>query len=171
MENKKLPDMSSKKKVVKLLEDLSLDELRDARNCIDDLITERECSGTKLQKELNTAADKLSGLLRQERFYHIFTCKFKKVNELKKPAFSGTIVDISKSGLRLKTKKKIPAGSILVVFPEKKEEASILAISPDYDHEGNKVFVEVIRVKELLEMTEIGCKFLPRNSLLFDMVV
>lgn len=171
MGNKKLPDMPSKKKVMKLLEDLSLDELREARNCIDDLIAEQECSGTKLQKELNKAAGKLSGLVRQERFYHIFTCKFKKVNELKKPAFSGIIVDISKSGLRLKAKKKIAVGSILVVFPEKKEEASILAISPDYDHEGNKIFVEVIRVKELLEMNEIGCKFLPRNSILFDIVV
>lgn len=171
MANKKLPDMPSKKKVMELLEALSLPELHEARNCIDDLITGRESVGTKQQKELSKAADKLSGLLRQERFYHIFTCKFKKVNELKKPAFSGIIVDISKSGLRLKTKKKITVGSILVVFPEKKEEASILAISPDYDHVGNKIFVEVIRAKELLEMTEIGCRFLPRNSLLFNIVV
>ena len=171
MGNKKLPDMPFKKKAMKLLEDLSLDELYEARNCIDDLITERECSGTKRQKESNKAEDKLPGLLRQERFYHIFTCKFKKVNELKKPAFSGIVVDISKSGLRLKAKKKITIGSILVVFPEKKEEASILAISPEYDHEGSKIFVEVIRVKEVLEMTEIGCKFLPRNSLLFNIVV
>ena len=163
--------MSSKKKVMKILGDLSLDELHEARNCIDNLIIKREETGTKSQKENNKTADKLSGLLRQERLYHIFTCKFKKVNELRKPAFLGTVVDISKGGLRLKTKKKIAAGSILVVFPEKKEEASILAISPDYDHIGNKIFVEVIRVKELMGMSEIGCKFLPRNSLLFNIIV
>ena len=55
MGNKKLPDMPFKKKAMKLLEDLSLDELHEARNCIDDLITERECSGTKRQKESNKA--------------------------------------------------------------------------------------------------------------------
>jgi len=163
--------MSSKKKVMKILGDLSLDELHEARNCIDDLITKREETGTKSQKEIKKTVDKLSSLLRQERFYHIFTCKFKKINELRKPAFLGTVVDISKGGLRLKTKKKIAVGSILVVFPEKKEEASILAISPDYDHIGNKIFVEVIRVKELMGMSEIGCKFLPRNSLLFNIIV
>lgn len=163
--------MPFKKKVMKLLEDLSLDELHETCDCIVDLITEREYPGTKLKKDLNLAAGKLSELLRQERFYHIFTCKFKKVNELNKPAFSGIIVDISKSGLRLKTKKKITVGSLLVVFPKEKEEASILSISPDYDHEGSKVFAEVIRVKELLEMNEIGCKFLPRNSILFNIVV
>lgn len=168
--DKKLPDMSSKKKVMKILEELSLTELHEARNCIDGLITKREKYATKLQKETNKAAHKSSGL-RHERFYDIFTCKVKKLSELRKPAFSGTVVDISKGGLRLKTKKKIEVGNILVIFPDKKEDAGILAVSPDYDHIGNKIFVEVIRVKELMGISEIGCKFLPRSSLLFDIIV
>ncbi|MFN3532456.1 MAG: PilZ domain-containing protein [Candidatus Brocadia sp.] len=163
--------MSSKKKVIKILEDLSLDELHEARSCIDELITKREEVVTKSQKEINRAADKVSGPLRHKRFYDIFTCKVKKINELKKPAFLGTVVDISRGGLRLKTKKKIAVGNILVIFPEKKEEVGTLAVSPDYDHIGNKIFVEVIRVKELMGISEIGCKFLPRNSLLFNIIV
>lgn len=83
----------------------------------------------------------------------------------------GTVVDISKSGVRLKIKKKIPVGTILVVFPEKKEGASILAISPDYDHSTHKIFVEVLRTKDVLGISEIGCKFLPQNSLLFNIIV
>ncbi len=164
-------DMSSKKRVMKILEALSLNELHETRCCIDDLITKREVSDTKSQKEIRKTADTFSGQPRQERFYDIFTCKLKKINELRKPAFLGTVVDISKSGVRLKIKKKIAAGSILVVFPEKKEGASILAISPDYDHISNKIFVEVLRTKEVLGMSEIGCKFLPHNSLLFNIIV
>lgn len=157
---------------MKLLENLSQDELHEARNCIDALISNQEEPAVKSQKEKNKAPDTFSDLMRQERFYHIFTCKFKKVNDLKKPASTGTVVDISKSGLRLKTKKTpIAVGSLLAIFPEKKAEASILAISPAYDHDGNKIFAEVIRVKEFLEMSELGCKFLPRKSLLFDLVV
>lgn len=164
--------MSLKKKVVKVLENLSQDELHEARSCIDTLISNQEEPAAKPQKGKNKAAGTFSDLMRQERFYHIFTCKFKKVNELKKSASMGTVVDISKSGLRLKTKKKqIAVGSLLVIFPEKKEEVSILTISPAYDHDGNKIFAEVIRVKEFLEMSELGCKFLPRESLLFDLVV
>lgn len=163
--------MSSKKKVIKILEDLSLAELHEARSCIDDLIAKREEVVTKSQKKINRAADKLSGPLRHERFYDIFTCKVKKINEMRKPAFLGTVVDISRGGLRLKTKKKIAVGNILVIFPEKKEDAESLAVSPDYDRIGNKIFVEVIRVKELMGISEIGCKFLPRNSLLFNIIV
>ncbi|MEP9411114.1 MAG: PilZ domain-containing protein [Candidatus Brocadia sp.] len=163
--------MSSKKTVMKILEELSLAELHEARNCIDDLITKREEVITKSQKETNKVADKSSDLLRHDRSYDIFTCKVKKLSELRKPAFSGTVVDISKGGLRLKTKKKIDVGNILVIFPNKKEDAGILAVSPDYDHIGNKIFVEVIRVKELMGMSEIGCRFLPRNSLLFNIIV
>lgn len=98
--------MSLKKKVVKVLENLSQDELHEARSCIDTLIGNQEEPAAKLQKGKNKAAGTFSDLMRQERFYHIFTCKFKKVNELKKSASIGTVVDISKSGLRLKTKKK-----------------------------------------------------------------
>ncbi len=163
--------MSSLKKVKKILEDLSLAELYEARSCIDSLITQREECVAKSQKETKGTADKLPCPLRHERFYDIFTCKVKKINELKKPAFIGTVVDISRGGLRLKTKKKIAVGNILVVFPEKKDELGALAVSPDYDHIGNKIFVEVIRVKELMGMSEIGCKFLPRNSLLFNIIV
>ncbi|HQU31913.1 MAG TPA: PilZ domain-containing protein [Candidatus Brocadia sapporoensis] len=164
--------MSSIKKMTKLLASLSQDELHETRNRIDAMISNREEEHvTKSQKEGNKATDNFSDLMRLERLYHIFTCKFKKVNELKKPAYAGTVVDISKSGLRIRTKKKIAKNSLLVIFPEKKTDASVLAISPEYDHDGNKIFAEVIRVKELLEMCELGCKFLPRKSLLFDMIV
>lgn len=163
--------MSSIKKVIKLLTDLSQNELHEARNCIDTLLSTPKEPVVTSQKGKSNATDNFSDLIRPERFYHIFTCKFKKVNELKKPAYAGTVVDISKSGLRLKTKEKIARGSLLVIFPEKKSDVSILTISPEYDHDGNKIFAEVIRVKELLEMFELGCKFLPRKSLLFDMVV
>ncbi|NUO07825.1 MAG: PilZ domain-containing protein [Candidatus Brocadia sp.] len=169
--DKKLLSMSSKKKVMKILEDLSLNELHETRSCIDDLIAKRKETVVKSKKELGKNTDKLSCPPRQERSYDIFTCKFKKINELKKPAFQGTVVDISKGGLRLKTKKKIAVGNILVGFPEKEKEAGMLTISPDYDHLGNKIFVEVIRVKEMLGMSEIGCKFLPRGSLLFNIIV
>ena len=163
-----------KKKVVKFLGNLSHNELCEARNWIDTLISSQEEPAIKPQKGKgkHKTEHAFSDLIRQERFYHIFTCKFKKMNDLKKSASIGTVVDISKSGLRLKTKNNhITVGSLLVIFPEKKAEASILAISPEYDHEGNKIFAEVIRVKELLEMSELGCKFLPRKSLLFDLVV
>lgn len=156
---------------MKILEDLSLNELHETRCCIDDLITKRESLPTKSQKEFRKVTDTSPGQPRHERFYDIFTCKIKKINELKKPAFVGTVVDISKSGVRLKIKKKIPVGTILVVFPEKKEGASILAISPDYDHSTHKIFVEVLRTKEVLGISEIGCKFLPQNSLLFNIIV
>ncbi len=163
--------MSSIKRVIKLLTDLSQDELHEARNCIDTLIKTSKEPVITSQKGTDKASDNLSDLIRPERFYHIFACKFKKVNELKKSAYEGTVVDISKNGLRLKTKEKIARGSLLVIFPGKKSDASILTISPEYDHDGNKIFAEVIRAKELLEMFELGCKFLPRKSLLFDMVV
>jgi hypothetical protein len=164
--------MAMKKKVVKFLGNLSQDELYEARNCIDTLISNQGEPAIKPHKGKQKTADAFSDMMRQERFYHIFTCKFKKVNELKKPASIGTVVDISKSGLRLKTKNNhITVGNLLVIFPGKKAEASILAISPEYDHDGNKIFAEVTRVKELLEMSELGCKFLPRKSLLFDLVV
>ena len=42
MGNKKLPDMPFKKKAMKLLEDLSLDELYEAQNFIDNLIKEKK---------------------------------------------------------------------------------------------------------------------------------
>lgn len=163
--------MLSKKKVLKILGNLSLNELHEARDCIDDLIISRKETGAKAKKTIGKTIDKSTDLLRQERFYHIFTCKFKKVNEIRKQAFLSTVVDISEGGLRLKTKKKLAIGNILVVFPEKKEEASILAISPEYDHIGKKIFVEVIRVKEFMGMSEIGCRFLPRSSLLFNIIV
>ncbi len=169
--NKKLPDILSKKKVLKILENLSLNELHEARDCIDDLIIRQKGPGARAKKAISKTAVKSTDLLRQERLYHIFTCKFKKINEIRKQSFSSTVVDISKGGLRLKTKKKLAVGNILVVFPGKEEEASILAISPEYDHIGNKIFVEVIRVKEFLGMSEIGCRFLPRSSLLFNIVV
>ncbi|GJQ19007.1 MAG: PilZ domain-containing protein [Candidatus Brocadia sp. AMX2] len=163
--------MSSKKKIMKILEDLSLPELHEARTCIDHLITKREEVATKPQKETNKTEEKLPGLLRKERSYDIFPCKVKKIHELRKPAFLGMVVDISQGGLRLKTKKKIAVGNILVIFPEKKEETGILTFSPDYDHIGNKIFVEVIRAKELMGIYEAGCKFLPRDSLLFNIIV
>ncbi|MEK6623087.1 MAG: hypothetical protein AABZ13_11440, partial [Planctomycetota bacterium] len=78
--------MSTKTDAFKLLEDLSLKELRDTQNYINNLIAK---SGKPGATHHNTSADDTSEQERQERFYTIFSCKFKRLAEQAKPAFSG----------------------------------------------------------------------------------
>lgn len=131
--------MSSKKKVLKILEELSLDELCEAQICIDELITRMEKSGATSQKKADTERRE------QDRFYEIFPCKLERADKQGKSAFHGTVVDISKTGLRLKTNEKL-------------EEGSVLVLSPDYDRIYKKIYVEVVRVKEFVGRYEIGVK-------------
>lgn len=164
--------MSSKEEILKMLGNLSLDELYETQNCINSLIARLESSqNQKGFKEASNMVNKPPDLLRQERLYEIFTCKFKKTGELEKPPSSGIVVDISKGGLRLKTNRKIKVGDILVIFHKKLQKTDSLAILPDYDNLHKKIFVEVIRVKEFMEFYEVGCKFLPLNSQLHNFII
>ena len=43
----------------------------------------------------------------QERFYEIFICKLERADKQGEATFQGTVVDISRTGLRLKTDKKL----------------------------------------------------------------
>ncbi len=169
--------MSSKEKVIKVLGDLSkalmelsLDDLREFRDCIDNLITAIEETGISTTQAVDNATA-LSNNMRQERFYVIFTCRFKKTTESDIALASGIVVDISQGGMRLKSRKKVETGTVLAISPEKAEEVSILAISPEYDPTEKKIFVEVIRVKELMGLYEIGCKFLPQSGKNHDYVL
>ena len=137
--------MSSKEKVKKILEGLSLDELREAQSCIDNLITRIKEDGSKSQEKADQEDHILMERREQERFYEIFPCKLKKADRQEESIFQGTVVDISKTGLRLKIDKKLEAGSILV-------------LSPDYDRIYKKIYVEVIRVKEFMGQYEIGVR-------------
>ncbi len=137
--------MSSKEKVMKILEGLSLDELREAQSCIDNLITRIKEDGSKSQEKADQEDRILMERREQERFYEIFPCKLKKADRQEESIFQGTVVDISKTGLRLKIDKKLEAGSILV-------------LSPDYDRIYKKIYVEVIRVKEFMGQYEIGVR-------------
>ena len=137
--------MSSKEKVLKILEELSLDELHEARSCIENLITRIKEGGAKSQKKADQEDYILMERREQERFYEIFPCKLKMADKQEESTFEGTVVDISKGGLRLKTNKKLEAGSVLV-------------LSPDYDRIYKKIFVEVIRVKEFMGQYEIGVR-------------
>ena len=137
--------MSSKEKVMKILEGLSLNELREAQSCIDNLITRIKEDGSKSQEKADQEDRILMERREQERFYEIFPCKLKKADRQEESIFQGTVVDISKTGLRLKIDKKLEAGSILV-------------LSPDYDRIYKKIYVEVIRVKEFMGQYEIGVR-------------
>ena len=137
--------MSSKEKVIKILEGLSLDELREARSCIDNLITRIKKNGATSQKKADEEARILMERREQERFYEIFPCKLERADKQGEATFQGTVVDISKTGLRLKIDKKLEAGSVLV-------------LSPDYDRIYKKIYVEVIRVKEFMGQYEIGVR-------------
>ena len=144
--------MSSKEKVIKILEGLSLDELREARSCIDNLITRIKQEDAKSQKKAGQEYYILMERREQERFYEIFPCKLERADKQGEAAFQGTVVDISRTGLRLKIDKKLEAGSVLV-------------LSPDYDRIYKKIYVEVIRVKEFMGQYEIGVRhILPDNS-------
>ncbi len=163
--------MSSKEEVLKMLDNLSLNELLEAKDYIDNLIARLQVFGTESKRETNDMVNNLHNPLRQERFYGIFTCKFKKTSDLERPPSLGIVVDISKGGLRLKTNKKIKTGDVLVVFPNKIQEAENFAVSAAYDSLHKKTFVEVIRVKEFMGLYEIGCRFLPLNSQLHNFIV
>jgi len=139
--------MLSKEKVMKILEELSLADLHEAQSFIDNLITRRKASGSKSQGKADQEDSKSMERRDRERFYEIFPCKLKMVEKQEEPTFGGTVVDISKGGLRLKTSKKIEAGSVLV-------------LSPDYDRIYKKIFVEVVRIKEFMGQYEIGVKYI-----------
>src|SRR3972149_11652543 len=144
--------MSSKEKVIKILEGLSLDELREARSCIDNLITRIKQEDAKSQKKAGQEYYILMERREQERFYEIFPCKLERADKQGEATFQGTVVDISRTGLRLKIDKKLETGSILI-------------LSPDYDRIYKKIYVEVIRVKEFMKQYEIGVRhILPDDS-------
>ena len=137
--------MSSKEKILKILERLSLDELCEAQICINDLIKRLEKNGAASQKKADEEARILMERREQERFYEIFICKLERADKQGEATFQGTVVDISKAGLRLKTNKKLETGSVLI-------------LSPDYDRIYKKIYVEVIRVKEFMGQYEIGVR-------------
>ena len=137
--------MYSKEKVMKILEGLSLDELREAQSCIDNIIARTKEAGSKSQEKSYQEDYRPIERREQERFYEIFPCKLKMADKKEESTFEGTVVDISRGGLRLKTNKKLEAGSVLV-------------LSPDYDRIYKNIFVEVIRVKEFMGQYEIGVR-------------
>ena len=95
--------MSSKEKILKILEELSLNELCEAQSCINDLITRLEKNGATSQKKVYEETRILLERREQERFYEIFPCKLERADKQGEATFQGTVVDISKTGLRLKT--------------------------------------------------------------------
>src|SRR3989304_8267805 len=137
--------MSSKEKVMKILEGLSLDELLETQSCIDNLIARTKEDGTKSQEKADQEDYRPIERREQERFYEIFSCKLERADKQGEATFQGTVVDISKEGLRLKTNKKLETGSILI-------------LSPDYEIINKKIYVEVIRVKEFMRQYEIGVR-------------
>ena len=137
--------MSSKEKILKILEELSLNELCEAQSCINDLITRLEKNGATSQKKVYEETRILLERREQERFYEIFPCKLERADKQGEATFQGTVVDISKTGLRIKTDKKLEAESVLV-------------LCPDYDRIYKKIFVEVVRVKKFMGQYEIGAK-------------
>ena len=137
--------MSSKEKILKILEGLSLDELCEAQSCINDLITRLEKNGATSQKKTVEEARIPMERREQERFYEIFPCKLERADKHGEVTFQGTVVDISRTGLRLKIDKKLEAGSVLI-------------LSPDYDRIYKKIFVEVVRVTEFMGQYEIGAR-------------
>src|SRR3989304_7766853 len=144
--------MSSKEKILKILEGLSLDELCEAQRCINDLITRLEKNGATSQKKTVEEARIPMERREQERFYEIFPCKLERADKHGEVTFQGTVVDISRAGLRLKIDKKLEAGSVLI-------------LSPDYDRIYKKIYVEVIRVKEFMGQYEIGVRhILPADN-------
>ena len=137
--------MSSKEKILKILEGLSLDELCEAQSCINDLIARLEKNGATSQKKTVEEARIPMERREQERFYEIFPCKLERADKQGEATFQGTVVDISRTGLRLKIDKKLEAGSVLI-------------LSPDYDRIYKKIFVEVVRVTEFMGQYEIGVR-------------
>lgn len=151
--------MSSKTDVFKLLEYLSLKELQDTQNHINNLIAKSRKSGAS---QHDTSVDDTSEQERQERFYTIFSCKFKRFAEQAKPAFSGMVVDVSKDGLRLKTTEKMEVGTILVTYETQAlpESDNLSAVLAENDALQRRACLEVVRLKEVGGLYEIGCKLI-----------
>lgn len=162
--------MPSKTDAFKILEDLSLKELQETQNYITNLISKSKNLGAN---PLDTSAANAAEHERQERFYTIFSCKFKRLSELTKPAFSGIVVDVSKDGLRLKTTEKMEAGTVLVTFqaqelPDNSNLSAIAAESDVIQHRAYLVYLEVVRVKEVGGLYEIGCKLVHDRDAALD---
>lgn len=155
--------MHPKEEILRLLGNLSLHELQEIQNFIATLITVKDMEKKSPGKDThnNHAFHEQS---RQERFSTVFSCRFQKTNEPEISPLPGIIIDISKTGLLLKTDTKIDVGSILIAFPKIADEINILAISPYYDRLHKRVFLEVIRAKESTGLYELGCKFLPHDN-------
>ncbi|MBI5308608.1 MAG: PilZ domain-containing protein, partial [Planctomycetes bacterium] len=159
--------MSSKTNAFKILEDLSLKELQDTQNYITNLIAKsRKPDATPP----DTSVDDTSEHERQERFYTIFSCKFKRLAEQAKPAFSGIVVDVSKDGLRLKTTKKMEMGTILVTYDaqELPENDSLSAVVAENDALQRRACLEVVRLKEVGGIYEIGCELVRDHDAALD---
>ena len=159
--------MPSKTDAFKRLEDLSLKELQETQNHINDLILKSKNPGAN---PLDTSAANAAEHERQERFYTIFSCKFKRLSELTKPAFSGIVVDVSKDGLRLKTTEKMEVGAVLVTFraQELADNSSLHDVVADNDALQHKAYLEVVRVKEAGGLYEIGCKLVHDRDAALD---
>lgn len=162
--------MPSKTDAFKILEDLSLKELQETQNYITNLIAKSKNPGTK---PLDTSAANAAEHERLERFYTIFSCKFKRLSELTKPTFSGIVVDVSKDGLRLKTTEKTEVGAVLVTFqaqelPENDSLSAIVAKNDVIQHRAYLVYLEVVRVKEVGGLYEIGCKLVHDSDAALD---
>lgn len=159
--------MSSKTDAFKILEDLSLKELQETQNYITNLIIKsKNPDANPLDISLDYAAEHQ----RQERFYTIFSCKFKRLAELAKPAFSGIVVDVSKDGLRLKTTEKMEVGTVLVTYQaqELPDNDSLSAIVAENDALQRRAYLEVVRLKEVGGLYEIGCKLVRDHDAALD---
>ncbi len=159
--------MPSKTDTFKILEDLSLKELEETQNYITNLIAKSKKPGAK---PLDTSTANAAEHERQERFYTIFSCKFKRLAELTRPAFSGIVVDVSKDGLRLKTTEKTEVGTVLVTFQaqELPDNSNLSAIAAESDVIQQRAYLAVVRVKEVGGLYEIGCKLVHDNDAALD---
>jgi len=159
--------MSSKADAFKILEDLSLKELQDTQNYITNLIAKSKKHDATL---LDASVDNTAEHERQERFYTIFSCKFKRLTELTRPAFSGIVVDVSKEGLRLKTSEKMEVGTVLVTYetqelPENNSQSTVVT---ENDALQQRAYLKVVRIKEFGGLYEIGCKLVHENDATSD---
>ncbi len=159
--------MSSKTDAFKILEDLSLKELQDTQNHITNLIEKSRKHGAT---PLDTSVDDTAEHERQERFYTIFSCKFKRLAEQARPAFSGIVVDVSKDGLRLKTTEKTEVGTVLVTYEpqELPDNDSLSTVVAENDALQRRACLEVVRLKEVGGIYEIGCKLVHDHDAALD---
>lgn len=159
--------MSSKTDAFRILEDLSLKELQDTQNYINNLIAKSRKPGASHH---DTSVDETSEQERQERFYTIFSCKFKRLAEQAKPAFLGMVVDVSKDGLRLKTAEKMEVGTILVTYEtqELPDNDSLFTVVAENDALQRRACLEVVRLKEVGGLYEIGCRLVHDHDAALD---